>query len=106
MAGTLDNLRMDYVGRLESFEQDWAALCSKLGLSVVDCRLNAAIGAHQSTVDGRTWTPVNMRALENVPVLQALCLLLLTDFSCFGWRSRNDRPRLWTPLWPKLTKNF
>ena len=87
MAGVLHHhIPVNFMGRMESFEHDWAALCAMLGVNESRCSMDAAHGAHPSSVDGRLWTPVHRRVLsQNLAALQALCLILLPDFACFRY---------------------
>lgn len=83
----LHHVQINYVGKLEKIDRDWPALCTNvLGLPESTCRMDPTIGRHPSSEEGKKWTPVNQHTLSESPsALQALCLILLPDFACFGY---------------------
>ena len=76
---------VDFIGRLERFDDDWARLLALLRLPA-DTAFNRSAGVHASSAD-----PTRNRAAaaavlrEDAGVAAAVCLLLLPDYACLGY---------------------
>ena len=76
---------VDFIGRLERFDADFARLLARLQLPA-DTPFNRSAGAHASSAD-----PTRDRAAaaavlrEDADAAAAVCLLLLPDFACLGY---------------------
>ena len=89
MSGMLPRLhasRPAIVGRLETFEDDWADLVTVLGLPPFST-LNKSLGVHPHT-SGDAWPrrAAMIELLDAEPPLKAALLHLLSlDYACFGY---------------------
>jgi hypothetical protein len=76
---------VDFVGRLEAFDDDWRCLAHRLQLPA-HTTFNRSLGAHLSSGD-----PTGDRAAaaalvaNDATTLAALCLVLLPDYACLGY---------------------
>lgn len=76
---------VDFIGRLERFDADFARLLARLRLPA-DSPFNRSAGAHASSAD-----PTRDRAAaaavlrDDADAAAAVCLLLLPDFACLGY---------------------
>ena len=83
--GAFGGMGVDFIGRLENWDEDWRCLARQLQLPA-NVTFNRALGAHDSSGD-----PTGDRAAaaalvaSDVATLAALCLILLPDFACLGY---------------------
>ena len=82
---------LDFVGRLEHFGRDWAALGRRAGFSSFPH--DASLGQHAiSSGTGGTADRAAMETLlrTDASYLRALCTILSPDFACLGYRMPPD----------------
>ena len=84
-AGAL-GMGLDFIGRLERFDADWARLSALLVLPPDARPFNRTAGAHDSSRDPTGDRAAAAAYLRDTPDAQAaVCLLLLPDFACLGY---------------------
>ena len=75
---------VDFIGRLEHFDLDFARLLARLRLPV-DTPFNRSAGAHASSADPLRDRAAAAAVLREDADAAAVCLLLLPDFACLGY---------------------
>ena len=84
MAGILRaNYNIGYLGKLESFDEDWARVNEIYG---VDIQVNRSLGWHESSDDPNGVKSAFKELFQrDVRYKKALCQLLLVDYVCFKY---------------------